>query len=83
MADEESELTGKLLQMPMRAEVIGDDIARWQRRGPLTEYMDSLEKEIIRETLLDKGGNISKTADALMIKRQTLQHKMKKYGLKE
>ena len=58
-------------------------MANWQRRGPLTEYMESLEKEIIRGALLDQGGNISKTAEVLMIKRQTLQHKMKKYGLKE
>ena len=83
MADNESVLTTKLLQMPMRAEALGDDMANWQRRGPLTEYMESLEKEIIRGTLLDQGGNISKTAEVLMIKRQTLQHKMKKYGLKE
>ena len=83
MADDESVLTTKLLQMPMRAEALGDDMANWQRRGPLTEYMESLEKEIIRGTLLDQGGNISKTAEVLMIKRQTLQHKMKKYGLKE
>ncbi len=83
MADNESVLTTKLLQMPMRAEALGDDMANWQRRGPLTEYMESLEKEIIRGALLDQGGNISKTAEVLMIKRQTLQHKMKKYGLKE
>ncbi len=83
MAGQEHVLTEKHLQMPIRADVVGSDVAGWKRRGPLREYMESLEKEIIRESLLDNGGNISKTAESLNIKRQTLQHKMKKYDLKE
>ncbi len=76
-------LTSGLLQMPVSTGVFSSDIERWDRRGPLAEYMSSLEKELIREALLDCGGNISKAADELKIKRQTLQHKMKKYGLRE
>ena len=43
--------------------------------------MDQVEAKIIRDTLLDSGGNITKAAEKLQIKRQTLQHKLKKYKL--
>lgn len=78
---DEKVLTDKALIMPMRQGLMGTDIKRFDKRGPLPEYLDNLEKEIIRETILDSGGNISRTADKLKIKRQTLQHKMKKYDL--
>jgi arginine utilization regulatory protein len=37
---------------------------------------------LIREALEKNCGNVSQGAKALGIKRQTLQHKMKKYDLK-
>ena len=83
MADTEEVLTEKLLQMPMQIKAIGEDALKWERNGPLDEYLSNLEKEIIRETMINQGGNITKTADALMMKRQTLQHKLKKYGIKD
>ena len=58
---------------PMEIEY-GGDIA-------LDRYMDQVEAKIIRDTLLDSGGNITKAAEKLQIKRQTLQHKLKKYKL--
>jgi arginine utilization regulatory protein len=82
MADREHVLTEKLLQMPMQVDAIGADVEKWDRKGPLDQYLDNLEKEIIREVMISEGGNISKTAEALHIKRQTLQHKLKKYGIK-
>ena len=83
MAGKEHVLSEKLLQLPTRPEVVEQDVNRWYLMGTLPEYLESLEKEIIRETLLDNGGNVSKSADKLGIKRQNLQHKMKKYDLKE
>ena len=83
MADGEHVLTEKLLQMPMPSRAIGNDAQKWERTGPLDEYLANLEKEIIRETMIEKSGNISKAAESLMIKRQTLQHKLKKYGIKD
>lgn len=83
MADTEHVLTEKQLQMPMQVKAIGEDAMKWERNGPLDEYLANLEKEIIRETMINQGGNITKTADALMMKRQTLQHKLKKYGIKD
>ncbi|MBR5315660.1 MAG: sigma 54-interacting transcriptional regulator [Firmicutes bacterium] len=83
MAEKEHVLSTKLLQMPMQVHAIGADVDKWDRKGPLDEYLANLEEEIIREVMISEGGNISKTADVLKIKRQTLQHKLKKYGLKE
>lgn len=82
MADTEHVLSTKMLQMPMQVHAIGADVDKWDRKGPLDEYLANLEEEIIREVMITEGGNISKTADVLKIKRQTLQHKLKKYGLK-
>ena len=83
LADTEHVLSTKMLQMPMQIHAIGADVDKWDRKGPLDEYLANLEEEIIREVMITEGGNISKTAEVLKIKRQTLQHKLKKYGLKE
>ena len=48
---------------------------------PLNEYMAEMEKMIIQGALIDADGNVTKAAAMLQIKRQTLQHKLKKYGL--
>jgi len=82
MADTEHVLTTKMLQMPMQIHAIGADVDKWDRKGPLDEYLANLEEEIIRGVMIAEGGNISKTAEVLKIKRQTLQHKLRKYGMK-
>lgn len=45
------------------------------------KYLEEIEKEIIKSTLTLYSNNISKTAQHLKIKRQTLQHKLKKYQI--
>jgi len=45
------------------------------------KYLENLEKEIIKNTLNTYQHNITKSAEHLKIKRQTLQHKIKKYNL--
>jgi arginine utilization regulatory protein len=47
----------------------------------IDEYMDSVEKNIISKALIQAKQNISEAARMLKIKRQTLQHKMKKYNI--
>lgn len=47
----------------------------------IDEYMDSIEKSIILKALTQSKQNISEAARLLKIKRQTLQHKMKKYNI--
>ena len=49
---------------------------------PLDEYIEQNEKSIILSALSRTNGNISEASRLLMIKRQTLQHKMKKYNIK-
>lgn len=44
--------------------------------------IESIEKELIEKIYYENNQNISKAADILKIKRQTLQHKLKKYNLK-
>ncbi len=48
----------------------------------LDEYLGNLEKRIIIKALNNNNYNITKSAEELKIKRQTLQHKMKKYNIK-
>lgn len=51
-------------------------------RDRLDTYMEETEKVLIRRIMAEEGGNISRAAGVLGIKRQTLQHKLKKYGIR-
>lgn len=44
--------------------------------------LEDIEKEVIERTLLITEGNISQTANALKVSRNTLYNKIKKYGLR-
>ncbi|HZK01110.1 MAG TPA: helix-turn-helix domain-containing protein, partial [Tissierellaceae bacterium] len=45
----------------------------------LPDYLEEIEKKVIKESLEGNDNNISQTAKELGIKRQTLQYKIKKY----
>lgn len=47
----------------------------------LTDVLAKIEKDLILEALKFSNHNISKAAEKLGIKRQTLQHKLKKYNI--
>ncbi|WCK54964.1 sigma 54-interacting transcriptional regulator [Aneurinibacillus sp. Ricciae_BoGa-3] len=47
----------------------------------LTEITEKIEREIIQDALRQCEGNISRTAEFLQVKRQSLQYKLKKYRL--
>ena len=47
----------------------------------LQYIMDSYESDILKKVLEHNGFNISKTASSLGIKRQSLQYRIKKYGI--
>jgi len=49
---------------------------------PLDKILEEVEKSLISEALKECGNNISKSSEKLGIKRQTLQHKMKKYEIR-
>lgn len=48
---------------------------------PLHKKMENVEKAYIEHVLNECNGNITKAADVLKIKRQSLQYRMKKYGI--
>lgn len=82
LAGTEHVLTSRLLHPPVKTKSISTDMARWENQYPLYEYLELLEKEIIRDTMIKESGNVTKAAARLGIKRQTLQHKLKKYEIR-
>lgn len=48
----------------------------------MDEYLRNYEKSIIEKALNKSNNNITRASKILKIKRQTLQHKIKKYGIK-
>ncbi|MDF2891360.1 MAG: sigma-54-dependent Fis family transcriptional regulator [Clostridia bacterium] len=47
----------------------------------LDDILEEVERNLINNAMSECGGNVSKSAEKLCIKRQTLQHKLKKYGM--
>ena len=45
----------------------------------LDEYIETVEKKIVKTALTNNGGNISKTAKQLGLQRQTLQYKLRQW----
>lgn len=81
LSDGDKVLNEHMLSMPVTEmetyrHINSDDIV-----GGLDEYLSQIEKELIREALVNQSGNVTRAADELSIKRQTLQHKMKKYKI--
>jgi len=85
LAGSEHALSNKLLRVPDN-----EGPSPLSQRGkpaydpgesPLESYLENLEKYIITETMKSCKGNISKAAELLGLKRQTLQHKLKKFGM--
>ena len=75
MGDNEHVLTEKNLAMPTAARKGRIPAPEYEKSIPLDKYMDELEAKIIKSALIEAGGNISRAAEQLQIKRQTLQHK--------
>jgi len=49
--------------------------------GKLTDAVEGLEKEMIEQALKKADGNKFKAARELGLTRQSLQYKLKKYGI--
>lgn len=69
--------TGEAEEASVNAVPIKPD---WSKET-LQSVMDRYENEILRQALDQYGGNISRTAEALDIKRQSLQYRIHKYGI--
>jgi arginine utilization regulatory protein len=81
MADREHVLNEKLLNMPGTAKKSRQSAPKYDAQIPLDQYLDTIERQVIKEAMINANGNISKAAETLQIKRQTLQHKLKKYHI--
>lgn len=81
MADKEHVLSEKILNMPGAARKARSLQVSYDTTQPLDEYLAAVEAKIIRDAIVAANGNISKAAENLKIKRQTLQHKLKKYHI--
>ena len=57
-----------------------DDYEKIEDYG-MDEYLGNLEKRIIEKALKKNNNNITRASNELKIKRQTLQHKIKKYDI--
>ncbi|MBO5994988.1 MAG: sigma 54-interacting transcriptional regulator [Firmicutes bacterium] len=64
-----------------RKESDGEFFAPDWSKETLQSVMDRYENEVLRQALDQYGGNISRTAAALDIKRQSLQYRINKYGI--
>jgi arginine utilization regulatory protein len=63
--------------------VTGDPVLRFRlEKITLREAVGRLEEAMIREALKETGGNVLRAAARLGIPRQTLQYRLKKWGLK-
>lgn len=58
-----------------------NNVVKTNKGKSLKDILNNIEKEIIENELIKCNNNISSTARNLNIKRQTLQHKIKKYNL--
>ena len=81
MADKEHVLSEKNLNMPGAARKVKSPGISYDQNQPLDEYLAAVEALIIKDAIVSSDGNISKAAESLKIKRQTLQHKLKKYHI--
>ena len=82
LADKEHVLTEKQIQVQAsyRGET-GFYASYDPEKHSLDEYLKRCEEAILRKAMSDSSGNISAAARQLGLKRQTLQHKLRKYGL--
>ena len=81
MADKEHVLSEKILNMPGAARKARSVQVTYDKVQPLDEHLAAVEARIIMDAIMDADGNISRAAESLKIKRQTLQHKLKKYHI--
>lgn len=81
MADDEKFLSLEHLDVDVIEQVaVTRNINDVEEKG-IDDYLSELEKEIIKDALKKNEFNISKAAHMLKIKRQTLQHKIKRYEI--
>lgn len=80
-AEEEHWLTEQHFPKYLTKEAMTYSIKSNHEAASLLDQMNAFEKSLIEKYLKMNGGNVSKTANMLDIKRQSLQYRIKKYGI--
>lgn len=75
-------ITDKLIRLPMEISDLTLKSDYDSAQMSMSDYIDAIEQKIIKDKLIEFSGNISKAAEDLQMKRQTLQHKIKKFDIK-
>lgn len=68
-------------KMPVYGHATADDMTGFIPGEDLQSIMDAYEYKVLLKALEHYGYNITKTADALGLRRQSLQYRIKKYGI--
>lgn len=79
---EEHHLPAYLFEAP----AVRDSLVRFMRPAGsmnLPDLIEEFERDAISQVLENCSGNVSRTAEALGIKRQALQYKLNKYGIRK
>lgn len=82
MMDDDSSFTAELLDLPAPGKTADRMDMDFQAGEPLQDYIERIEQETIRAMFDRCRGNVSQCAACLHMKRQTLQHKLRKYGIR-
>ncbi|NLJ58819.1 MAG: sigma 54-interacting transcriptional regulator [Tissierellia bacterium] len=78
--DNDNILDSRHFTIPQAMDFQINDYSKIEDRG-MDEYLKGLEKSIIEKALDENNNNITRAAKSLKVKRQTLQHKIKKYNI--
>lgn len=81
MVDDGDILTKEFFEYRINQIIDNKNLNEYKENISLNEYIANMEKEIIKRIYTNNNFNVSKTANELMISRQNLQYKLKKYNL--
>lgn len=79
--DSENTLTADLIALPRTTNRKKQKTTEFQVGEPFADYIEGIERDILEKMFQRYNGNVSQCASALRMKRQTLQHKLKKYEI--
>lgn len=79
MVDDEHVLSGEMLGILQEPMVNDEEICIDWSKQSLENYLENIERRIIEQKMMEHKNNITQAAKELGMKRQTLQHKLRKY----
>ena len=91
LPDEEALISLEYIPQYMRKEIPAENVAREREYVPreipevgdsLHTTMEDVERAAIIKVLKENGGNVSASASAMKMSRQSLQYRLRKYGIK-